>query len=121
MAGSNGHVVTAPMITVTDVGGRIHYLQQGQSVLVEASAEELKRLRGKGLIAKAKAAPDPAPEPETLPAEREARPVWEAYAAKVGVDASLHGTKGELVKAVTDAHEAKAAALAGGDAGDPPA
>lgn len=121
MAGAQGHVVTAPLITVKDVSGRIHYLQQGQPVLVEASAEELKRLRGKGLIARSKTAPDAAPEPETLPAARDTRPVWEAYAVKVGADPAQHGTKPELVKAVTEAHEAKVAAETAGDGDAPPA
>ena len=58
--------------------------------------------------------PAPPPDPETLPAERDTREVWDAYARKVGVDPAEHSKKPDLMAAVTAAHEAKQAEGTGG-------
>ncbi|MBD3781695.1 MAG: hypothetical protein IE926_01885 [Micrococcales bacterium] len=86
----------------------------------------IEALRKSGLLSVAgdeqAAAPAPPPDPETLPAERDTREVWEAYAPKVGVDPAEYSTekKPVLVEAVTAAHEAKvkADAASTGDSGE---
>lgn len=117
------HKATGALVVVRDTTGVMHYFQRGQAVSVDADAAELKRLRDKGLLEKVKV-DDPAPpadvppDPQTLPAERDTRPVWEAYAVKVGIDPAGYSTKPELVEAVTKAHEAKANEGAGSGSGD---
>lgn len=115
------HKATGALVVVRDVSGVMHYFQRDKVVSVEADPAELKRLRDKGLLEKVKvddpeAAAAP-PDPTTLPAERDTREVWDAYAIKVGVDPKEYSKKPELVDAVTKAHEAQAAAGSGAGAG----
>jgi hypothetical protein len=107
------HKATGALVVVRDTAGVMHYFQRGQTISVDASSDELKRLRDKGLLEKVKVeepapADPPPPDPETLPASSATRAEWDAYAVKVGVDPTQFSKlRPDLVDAVTAAHEAK--------------
>lgn len=110
---------TAVIDLAVKVNGKEKLVKKGKDLPKDADENLIAALRKSGLVVTTEVAEtrspsdagDKAPAGDTLPADRDARDAWEAYAPKVGVDpAEFAGkNKPELVEAVTKAHEAKAA------------
>jgi hypothetical protein len=103
------------------VNGKEKLVRKGKDLPDGVDPAVLRALTTNGLVVALEATDtsspaEPVATPDTLPGERDPRPLWDAYAGVVGVDPSQYSKKPELVAAVTQAHEAKAAAE--GAAGD---
>lgn len=92
------YVVTGPLAVVRDSAGKLHYFYAGAVLPEHLPAEELKRLEGRGLLAKvaepvaAKPQADPPSDPAgdgsapDRPSAAGAKAAWVEYAVAQGMD-----------------------------------
>lgn len=119
---------TAVIPLAVKVKGKEKQVAKGDTLPAGVDPKVVQALRGSGLVLvsgddptpPAVSTTEPATTPAGLPAERDTRELWEAYAKVVGVDPVEYSklNKGEFVEVVTKAHEAKAKADGASGSGD---